>query len=235
MRKIFSSRLLSFCFTVAVFAVFSPTFADGKQATAELYQIVEREARAEGVDPALVWAIMQNESAFKRFAVSHKNAMGLMQLIPSTATRFGVTDVFNETQNIRGGVRYLKFLLRFFDGNVRLTVAAYNAGEGAVQCFLTGKSLVLSSGKVINPRRIKTDGIPPYAETITYVRRVLGSYQNLLVKTGRIKPAVITVAKNQPKENVLPSPQSPSKKPQTQPKAEKTTEKAGASSSSFLF
>jgi hypothetical protein len=103
------------------------------------------------VDEALVRAVIHAESAFNPNAVSHKGAQGLMQLMPDTATRFGVADPFTAGQNIRGGVAYLAWLLKRFDGDQRLATAAYNAGEGAVE---------------------RNGGVPPYQETLRYVDRV---------------------------------------------------------------
>lgn len=104
-----------------------------------------------GVDEALVRAIVHAESSFNPNAVSHKNAQGLMQLIPATAQRFGVKDPFDPAQNIRGGVEYLAWLLDRFDGNVTLAAAGYNAGEGNVD---------------------RHGGVPPFEETRRYVERV---------------------------------------------------------------
>ncbi|MGC9457678.1 MAG: lytic transglycosylase domain-containing protein [Halothiobacillaceae bacterium] len=116
------------------------------------YESLVREmSRRHGVDPALVRAVIHAESAFNERAVSPKGAAGLMQLMPATAARFGVRDVFDPEENIRGGVTYLAFLLRLFDGDQRLALAAYNAGEGAVKKF---------------------QGIPPYDETVHYVAKV---------------------------------------------------------------
>jgi hypothetical protein len=105
-----------------------------------------------GIDPRLALSIAAVESNFNTQARSPKNAMGVMQLIPDTATRFNVNNAFNAEQNIRGGLAYLKWLMAFFGGDLTRVVAAYNAGEGAVQRY---------------------DGIPPYAETQAYVRRVM--------------------------------------------------------------
>lgn len=101
--------------------------------------------------PALVLAVIAQESNFNANAVSPKNAQGLMQLIPDTARRFGVRNVMDPTQNIRGGMAYLRWLLAYFEGDIRLVLAAYNAGEGAVNRYR---------------------GVPPYAETRDYVRRI---------------------------------------------------------------
>ena len=119
-------------------------------------RLVQRLAPRFGVDPRLALAIVRNESAFDPQALSPKNAMGLMQLIPETAARFRVADAFDPEQNVRGGLAYLRWLLDEFDGDVARTAAAYNAGEGTVRRY---------------------DGVPPYEETRTYVARVLSFYR----------------------------------------------------------
>lgn len=108
-------------------------------------------AREQGVDEAIVRAIIHAESAFNPNALSRVGAQGLMQLMPGTARRFGVMDAFNAKQNIQGGVQYLAFLLKRFNGDLSLAAAGYNAGEGAVD---------------------KYGGVPPYSETQRYVQRV---------------------------------------------------------------
>ncbi|MNN81932.1 Soluble lytic murein transglycosylase precursor [compost metagenome] len=99
----------------------------------------------------MVRAIIHAESAFNPTALSRAGAQGLMQLMPATARRFGVTDAYDSGQNIRGGVKYLSWLLRRFNGDLTLAAAGYNAGEGAVD---------------------RHGGVPPYRETQYYVRRV---------------------------------------------------------------
>jgi hypothetical protein len=118
-------------------------------------EIIERYAEQYRVDPVLVRAVIQVESNFNPGCVSNKGARGLMQLIPATARRFGVDKVHDPEQNIRGGVRYLSVLLRMFSNDLPRALAAYNAGEGAVQRY---------------------GGIPPYSETQTYVQRALTVY-----------------------------------------------------------
>jgi soluble lytic murein transglycosylase-like protein len=108
-------------------------------------------AREFGVEEAIVRAIIHAESSFNPVALSHAGAMGLMQLMPATARRFGVSDAYDASQNIRGGVQYLAFLLKRYQGNLTLAAAGYNAGEGAVD---------------------RNGGVPPYAETQRYVQRV---------------------------------------------------------------
>lgn len=116
---------------------------------------VNQIAPAFAIDPALVMAVIQAESAYNPGAHSPKNAQGLMQLIPATARRFGVKDPWDPLDNIKGGVAYLSWLLRHFDGNVEWAVAAYNAGEGAVE---------------------RHQGVPPYQETQAYVKKILAHY-----------------------------------------------------------
>jgi len=117
--------------------------------------IVESGTR-HGVDPVLIYAIMHQESTFKARAISPKGARGLMQLMPGTAARYGVSNIFDPRQNIDGGARYMKFLLNLFDGDVNLALAGYNAGEGAVMKY--GYQ------------------VPPYNETQEYVRRISRRY-----------------------------------------------------------
>jgi hypothetical protein len=118
-------------------------------------QVIGQTARRLEVDPGLVDAVVKVESGYDPRALSPKGAQGLMQLIPSTAARFSVQNPFDPAENVRGGVTYLRQLLRQFDGNVPLTLAAYNAGEGAVERY---------------------GGVPPYGETRDYVRRVTEIY-----------------------------------------------------------
>ena len=117
----------------------------------KVIELVQKLAPEYGVYPRLALAVIRTESNFNPGAVSPKNAQGLMQLIPETATRFNVHKPFDPEQNIRGGLAYLRWLLAYFKGNVTLVAAAYNAGEGAVN---------------------RHGGVPPFSETQSYVKRI---------------------------------------------------------------
>ncbi|MDQ2872933.1 MAG: lytic transglycosylase domain-containing protein [Candidatus Eremiobacteraeota bacterium] len=131
---------------------------------AQIDGLVASNSSAWGVDPALVKAIIANESGFNASATSRTGAQGLMQLEPGTAAGLGVSDAYDPAQNVSGGTRYIRGLLDRFHGDMRLAVAAYNAGPGAVE---------------------KYAGVPPYAETQNYVQNVLSSYEKYKNQTSR--------------------------------------------------
>lgn len=124
--------------------------------------IIQTVSERHRVDIALVKAVIRTESDFVAHAVSPKGALGLMQLMPATARRHNVARVFEPSENVEGGVRHLRYLLDRYNGDLKLTLAAYNAGEGAVD---------------------KYGGVPPYAETRDYVTRVL-RYRNAYLAGG---------------------------------------------------
>lgn len=126
---------------------------------AELVVTIHELAPRYDLDPSLVVEVVRAESNFDPRARSHKGALGLMQLIPATARRFGVRDPLEPIQNLHGGMAYLRWLLDRFDGDLALSLAGYNAGEAAVD---------------------RHGGIPPYAETRAYVRRILARYEHLI-------------------------------------------------------
>src|SRR5882724_1025878 len=132
--------------------------------------LVQEAAALNGLDPCLILSIMRAESAFNRSAVSPKGAMGLMQLMPATATRFGVRDFFDPRENVLGGSRYLRWLLDRFSGDVRLALAGYNAGEGAVEFY--------------------GYRIPPFLETQNYVRTIYSRYINIHLGSVPASPMV---------------------------------------------
>jgi len=121
--------------------------------------IIEVAAESAGVEPNLLRAVIVVESGFNSRAVSKRGAVGLMQLMPATAARFGVSNRYDPRQNVRGGALYLGFLINRFDKNVRLALAAFNAGEDAVD---------RNAGQ-----------IPPFSETLEYVPKVMSIYRTL--------------------------------------------------------
>ena len=146
--------------------------------------LVQEAAAQNGLDPCLILSIMRAESGFNRTAISVKGAMGLMQLMPETATRFGVKNIFDQRENVLGGSRYLRWLLERFSGDVRLALAGYNAGEGSVEFY--------------------GNRIPPFLETQNYVRAIYARYSGIHLGT---------VADEQPVQAVKPIEPSTEKNP----------------------
>jgi soluble lytic murein transglycosylase-like protein len=126
-----------------------------KPSKPQLLSMISKIAHKHGIDEKLVKAVIKQESGFNPKATSRCGAAGLMQLMPGTARGFGVTDLYNPVQNVDAGCKYLKNLLKKYNGNVILALAAYNAGSGAVS---------------------KYNGVPPYKETQNYVRSILANY-----------------------------------------------------------
>jgi len=121
----------------------------------DLDWIIFRAGEKAGVDPRFIHAVVKQESKYDPKAVSHVGAEGLMQMMPATAKRFGLKDPFDAAANVEAGTKYLKWLLKRFDGDVSLALAGYNAGEGAVD---------------------KYKGVPPYGETQNYVKKIVATY-----------------------------------------------------------
>jgi soluble lytic murein transglycosylase-like protein len=162
------------------------TLAD--EMPAALRALVDTISRNHGVDPALVRAVIKTESNFNRFAVSNKGALGLMQLIPDTGKRYGVRDFFDPQQNVDGGVRYLRFLLDKFNGNLDLSLAAYNAGENLVE---------------------RLGRVPPIPETTTYVRKVRTFYkQGPKLQAAASASTTAVAAKEEPAKQEAPKPEA---------------------------
>lgn len=136
--------------------------------------MVYEAAALHGLDPCLILSVMRAESGFNRMAISPKGASGLMQLMPATATRMGVRNLFDPRENILGGAKYLRWLLNRFNGDLRLALAGYNAGEGAVEAY--------------------GNRIPPFQETQNYVRTIYTRY-SALHSSGSIAPLVTVTAK----------------------------------------
>lgn len=134
----------------------NPSLGGFTTGNSDVDSYIVESGKRNSVDPLLLYSIMHQESSFKPRAMSYKGARGLMQLMPPTALRFGVTNIWDPKQNIEGGARYMRFLLDLFEGDVRLALAGYNAGEGAVMKY--------------------GYRVPPYSETQEYVRRIGNRY-----------------------------------------------------------
>jgi soluble lytic murein transglycosylase-like protein len=145
--------------------------------------LIYEAATTNGLDPCLIVSVMRAESAFNRMAVSPKGASGLMQLMPATAERFGVKNIFDPRENILAGAKYLRWLLDRFNGDVRLALAGYNAGEGAVEFY--------------------GNRIPPFLETQNYVRTIYMRYSGLHLGAANLPAATVAAqpAAESPKES----------------------------------
>ena len=176
------SRIFSNTRIIAIAPPSSPTLPESDapprtrsrgQPPAGIGRLIDRIARKHGMDPDLVRAVARVESNYNPTAISPKGALGVMQLLPATAERFGVADAYDPAQNIEGGIRYLKFLRDQFPGNLSLVLAAYNAGESAVR---------------------KHGGVPPYRETRDYVHKIRQLYGRDLPdpSAGGVKPDIVS-------------------------------------------
>jgi hypothetical protein len=155
-------------------------FSTGNQ---RLDEMITQSARRNGIDHRLILAVMKQESSFNTRALSYKGARGLMQLMPATASRFGVTDIYDPAQNIEGGARYLRFLLNTFNGNVELALAGYNAGEHAVYRY--------------------GNRIPPYRETQDYVRKISAHYARLTTGGYVQRPTGVVAINKKPEMELI--------------------------------
>jgi soluble lytic murein transglycosylase-like protein len=149
-----------------------------RERTIRLEPFIVAAAIRYGIDARILRAICFIESGYRLNVVSPRGARGPMQFMPDTAVRYGLRDPHNPEQAIDAAARYFRDLLRKFGGRIDLAVAAYNAGEGAVSSFMTGKPLILTDGRIVNARGVVTEGIPPYPETQRYVRSVLALLNN---------------------------------------------------------
>jgi len=165
----------------------NPSLGNFTTGNTDVDNFIVESGKRNSVDPLLLYSIMHQESSFKPRAMSYKGARGLMQLMPGTASRFGVSNIWDPKQNIEGGARYMRFLLNLFSDDVRLALAGYNAGEGAVMKY--GYQ------------------VPPYSETREYVRRIGNRYSmirdpNALATAGTLNPAQLAQQKDPTPLNV---------------------------------
>ncbi len=146
---------------------------------------IEKAARSEGVDPLILWTIAYNETRFRPWLTSPKNAQGLMQFMPATAARFGLSNPYEPSSSLLAAAKYVKYLGRLFDGKLESVLAAYNAGEGTVSAYLHGRELRVN-GRIINASRKRmVNGVPPYKETLGYVSQGVEVYR-WLQRQGRL-------------------------------------------------
>lgn len=178
------------CVTLMVMAVVGSVVAQYRHDDSELHErairlepFIAASAKRYDLDARILRAICFVESRYRINVISPKGARGPMQFMPGTAARYGLRDPHNPEQAIDAAARYFRDLLREFGGRVDLAAAAYNAGEGTVSSFMTGKPLRLRDGRIVNARGVVTGGIPPYAETQRYVRSIL-----VLLNNGVIRP-----------------------------------------------
>jgi soluble lytic murein transglycosylase-like protein len=150
----------------------NPSLGGFTTGNATVDTFIVESGKRNSVDPLLLYSIMHQESSFKPRAMSYKGARGLMQLMPPTAARFGVRNIWDPQQNIEGGARYMRFLLDLFSGDVRLALAGYNAGEGAVMKY--GYQ------------------VPPYSETREYVRRIGHRYSVIRDPQAAARASILT-------------------------------------------
>jgi len=186
-KKLMRAILVVLCLSVVSLGQARRQVGPSLEARARALQpLISDSARRYGIDPRLLEMICFVESRFRAEVVSPKGARGLMQFMPETAARYGLKNPHHPKQAIEAAARYLRDLLERFGGRLDLAVAGYNAGEGAVESFRTGRPLLLRTGKVINPRGMITGGIPPYRETQSYVNQILTS----LVSRRRTTPSL---------------------------------------------
>jgi len=160
-----------------------------------------------GVDPRVLWTIAYLESRFRPEAVSPADARGLMQFMPGTARRFKLNNPHDGVASVDAAARYVKELTDQFGPRLDLVLAGYNAGESAVECYRSGRTLRIASGKVINRRGIKTNGVPPYKETLAYVKRGQVIFARLtsagvftpelIAGVRRLEPVAMNIALNE--------------------------------------
>jgi soluble lytic murein transglycosylase-like protein len=159
---------------------------------AAIYEPLMSEAgERHGVDPRVLWTVAFLETKFQPRLVSQAGARGMMQFMPLTARRYGLRDPFDPATAIDAAARYLRDLQDMFDHRLDLMLAAYNAGEYTVLAFRDGRQLTLSDGRKINPKGIRTGGVPPYQETRSYVRNGLALYLQLAATKDSAMPKAI--------------------------------------------
>lgn len=178
-HRLVQTILLVLFVSIGVNAQFRQERSSSFQERAQkLEPFIVESAHRHGIDPRILRVLCYLESRYRLDAVSPKGARGPMQFMPETAAKFALQNPHDPKTAIDAAARYVRDLLRRFHGRVDLAFAAYNAGEGTVDAFRTGRPLRLAGGKVINPAGRITGGIPPYRETQEYVRSAIGFLVN---------------------------------------------------------
>src|SRR5437764_6507733 len=172
-NNLVKSLLLSLLLAPASMAQMRNDSSSLQERARALEPFIIESAKRYGIDVRMLRTVCFVESRFRVDAVSPKGARGPMQFMPDTAVRYGLRNPHDPKAAIDAAARYLRDLLKKFDGRIDLAVAAYNAGEGAVESFRTGRPLLLRSGKIINPHQLVTGDVPPYRETQNYVKQIL--------------------------------------------------------------
>jgi soluble lytic murein transglycosylase-like protein len=156
-----------------------------QERASKLEPFIDQSARRYGIDQRILRILCFLESRYRLDAISPKGARGPMQFMPATANRYGLRNPHDPKMAIDAGAQYIGDLLRKFNGRLDLALAAYNAGEGTVEAFMRGRSIRLSNGKIVNPSKTITGGIPPYRETQAYVRTAIALLVNRPTPTAR--------------------------------------------------
>jgi len=196
--------------TIALLLLFAaPSDAQQREAAVERgrrYEpLIVAAAIKHRVDPRLLWTVAWLETRFRhydergRVITSPAGAKGIMQIMPATAARYGWRDERDAAQAMDAAARYLRDLQEMFAGRLDLILAAYNAGEGAVEAFRGGRALALPSGKVVNPKRIRSS-IPPYRETVAYVKSGLDVFKTLAQSNYFSAPLLAGLQNIEPEE-----------------------------------
>jgi soluble lytic murein transglycosylase-like protein len=167
--RVAQSLLLLMLLSSAVMAQVRSGRQSVEERARQLEPYIIASAKRHGVDAGVLRVVCYMESRFRVNALSPKGARGPMQFMPETARRYGLKNPHDPQESLDAAARYLRNLLERFSGRIDLALAAYNAGEGTVESYRSGKPLLLRDGKIVNPRKLITGGIPPYRETEGYV------------------------------------------------------------------
>lgn len=186
--------------------------SDVRARAARYEPFIRAAAERYGIDPRALWTIAFLETRFRPDQISPKGARGMMQFMPGTAATYGLTNSFDPIASIDAAARYVRYLAARFDNRTDLILAGYNSGEGTVEAYLRGVPVRQANGKVINPRGLRTNGVPPYEETRNYVARGLsitqyigatGVFRGANMVAYRVSPSSPNVMKSNASESLV--------------------------------